>query len=247
MPTSSDDGPSWSDIADWYDELLVAGSGPHEHAIECLDRLLPPIGEGTAVLDVACGQGIAARHLANLGAVVTGTDNSANMLANARRHAEQAGAEISWVEADAQDLAPFADASFDLVTCQLALMDIPDLDAALRAIRRVMRSDASLVFVIGHPVFLTPGARMEPGADGTTEVTISGYLREHFWRSANPEGVRRAGNYQRTLSTYLTALAGAGLRIVEAEELGATGRLAEERPAYAQVPMFFSARAVTVF
>jgi hypothetical protein len=142
MTTSSDDGPSWSDIADWYDELLVAGSGPHEHAIECLDRLLPPIGEGTAALDVACGQ--------------------------------------------------------------------------------------------------------ETSTDGSTEVTISGYLRERFWRSANPEGVRRAGNYQRTMATYLTALAGASLRIVEAEELGATGRLAQERPVYAQVPMFFSARAVTV-
>ena len=51
-------GPSWSDIADWYDELLVAGSGPHEHALTCLDRLLPPIVQGTEALDVACGQGI---------------------------------------------------------------------------------------------------------------------------------------------------------------------------------------------
>lgn len=237
-------GPSWSDIADWYDELLTAGSGPHEHAVECLDRLLPAVGVGIQALDVACGQGIAARHLAGLGATVTGTDFSATMLAHARRHAESAGAyDIAWVECDAQDLAPFADDSFDLVTCQLALMDIPDLDAALASVRRVMRPSASFVFVIGHPVFLTPGARFE-ARDGNVEVAVSGYLREHFWRSTNPEGVRRAGNYQRTMSTYLTALANAELRIVEAEELGATGRLAEERPAYREVPMFFSARAV---
>ena len=237
-------GPSWSDIADWYDELLVAGSGPHEHALMCLDRLLPPIVEGTDALDVACGQGIVTRHLAGLGAKVTGTDYSSGMLANARRH--DAPAPIAWVQADAQDLEPFDDESFDLVTCQLALMDIADLDAALRSIRRVLRPTGALVFVIGHPVFLVPGARFAEASEGSHEVTVSGYLREHFWRSANPEGVRRAGNYQRTLSTYLTALAAAGLRVVQAEELGATGRLAEERPAYRDVPMFFSARAVPV-
>lgn len=237
-------GPSWSDIADWYDELLVAGSGPHEHALECLDRLLPPIEPVTNALDVACGQGIAARYLAGTGAAVTGTDYSATMLANARRHSNAAGFDITWVECNAENLAPFADASFDLVTCQLGLMDIPDLDAVLRSVRRVMRVDASFVFVIGHPVFLTPGARMEPRDGGGYEVTVTDYLREHFWRSANPEGVRRAGNYQRTMSTYLTALANAGLRVVEAEERGATGRLAAERPAYGEIPMFFSARVV---
>ena len=202
--TSDVAGPSWSDIADWYDELLVAGSGPHEHALDCLDRLLPPVGEGTDALDVACGQGIAARHLAGLGATVTGTDYSASMLANARRHAASAGADITCVECNAEYLEPFGAASFDLVTCQLGLMDIPDLDAVLRSIRRVMRDDASLVFVIGHPVFLTPGARMSTRDGGGYEVTVTEYLREHFWRSANPEGVRRAGNYQRTMATYLT-------------------------------------------
>ncbi len=245
MPDGAD-GPSWSDIADWYDKLLTAGSGPHEHAIECLDRLLPDIDETTDALDVACGQGIAARHLADLGATVTGTDFSASMLDNARRHAAATGHDIEWVACNAERLEPFRDASFDLVTCQLALMDIPDLDAALGSIRRVMRPGASFVFVIGHPVFLTPGARLAQREGDGYDVTVAGYLNEHFWRSSNPEGVRRAGNYHRTMATYLTALANAGLRIVEAEELGATGRLAEDRPAYVDVPMFLSARAVPI-
>jgi len=38
-------GPSWSDIAGWYDGLLSAGSGPHETAVQCLLRLVPPTGE----------------------------------------------------------------------------------------------------------------------------------------------------------------------------------------------------------
>ena len=55
--------------------------------------------------------------------------------------------------------------------------------------------------------------------------------------------MRRAGNFHRTLSTYVTAFAGAGLHIVQAEEPRAEGRLLAERPAYGDVPMFFTGRA----
>jgi hypothetical protein len=33
---------TWSDIAAWYDDLIRAGSGPHETAVRCLLGLLPP-------------------------------------------------------------------------------------------------------------------------------------------------------------------------------------------------------------
>ncbi|MGW3691137.1 hypothetical protein [Streptomyces sp. NPDC005125] len=37
-------------------------------------------------------------------------------------------------------------------------------------------------------------------------MVVGDYLTEGFWRSGNPEGVRRAGNPHRKLSTYVTAL-----------------------------------------
>lgn len=74
---STVEGPTWSDIAVWYDKLLVAGSGPHETAVGCLVRLLPPL-DGAVVLDVACGQGLATRAVATAGAeMVIGADASA--------------------------------------------------------------------------------------------------------------------------------------------------------------------------
>ncbi len=77
--------PTWSSIADWYDELLVAGSGPHETALGCIEQLIPDI-DGLRVLDVACGQGIAARLLAAKGATVSVVDFSDMMVANAIGH-----------------------------------------------------------------------------------------------------------------------------------------------------------------
>ena len=239
--TSFDTGPSWSDIADWYDELLRAGSGPHETALRCLAELLPPV-DGRDVLDVACGQGIAARLAAGLGAAVVGIDSSPAMIDNARRHGTPEGPEVRYLVADAQTLAPLDARSFDGATCQLALMDVPDLDAVLGAIARVLRPRGWLAFVIGHPCFLVPDARRDV-VDGRPAATITGYFDERFWRSRNPNGVRRAGNHHRMLSTYLNALSEAGFEVEECREPRADGLLAEQQPLYTEVPIFFAARA----
>lgn len=241
MTSSSEPGPSWSDIADWYNDLLTSGSGPHETALDCLEGLLLPV-DALDVIDVACGQGIAARLLAGRGATVVGVDSSPSMIANAERHGTPEGPEIQYQVTDAQSLPEFQAGSFDAATCQLALMDIPDLDAALAAIARVLRPDGWLALVIGHPCFLVPGAR-EVTIDDRPAVTITGYFDERFWRSSNPNGVRRAGNHHRMLSTYLNALTRAGFGIEECREPQAGNLLADQQPLYSQVPIFFAARA----
>jgi ubiquinone/menaquinone biosynthesis C-methylase UbiE len=232
---------TWSDIAGWYDELIRAGSGPHENAVGCLLGLLPPSLGGHVVLDVGCGQGLATRAVAAAGAArVVGVDSSPEMVALAREHATPPS--VEYVVDDAQTLASLEAGSFDGATCQLALMDIPDLDATLAALCRVLRPRGWFVFVIGHPCFLVPDARPTEAADGTPALVVRGYFDERFWRSANPQGVRRAGNHHRTLATYLNALVRAGLAVEEVAEPVATGRLGAERPLYREVPMFFAAR-----
>jgi SAM-dependent methyltransferase len=239
----SEGASSWSDIAHWYDALLRAGSGPHEVALGCLLRLVPPLA-GAEVLDVACGQGFATRALAQGGAtLVVGVDASAVMVELAEGHGRPEGTDVAYVVDDGQVLGRFDDATFDGVTCQLGLMDIPDLDATLAAVRRVLRPTGWFVFVIGHPVLLAPDARPVRADDGRHAVCVAGYFDERFWRSSNPNGVRRAGNHHRTLATYLNALVAAGFVLEAVEEPRATGLLAIQQPAYTEAPMFFAARA----
>lgn len=236
---------SWPEIAAWYDGLLGAGSGPHELAVTVTMRLVPEL-RGLRVLDLACGQGLAARALARAGAAsVTGVDVTPEMIELARRHEASGPLGISYLVDDAQELASLPDASFDLVTCQLGLMDIPDLAATLAAVARVLRPGGAFVFVIGHPCFLAPWASTVAGPDGRPARMIGDYLTERFWRSANPAGVRRAGNHHRTVSTYLNALAASGFRLEIADEPPATGALAREQPVYTSVPIFFAGRAVS--
>lgn len=239
------DGPTWSDIAGWYDDLLRAGSGPHETAVECLLGLTPELA-GADVLDLACGQGLATRALAAAGAArVVGVDTSTGMLDRARQHETEettATGIVSFVHDDAEHLAELDDAMFDGVTCQLGLMDIPDLDATLHAVHRVLRPGGWFVFVIGHPCFLAPDAVLVTTAHGRPAVQVTGYFAERFWRSTNPHGVRRAGNHHRTLATYLNALLHARLTVEAVDEPTAGPLLARQQPVYSEVPIFFAAR-----
>jgi SAM-dependent methyltransferase len=240
MDTESDPA-TWSGIAGWYDDLLQSGSGPHQLAVETTLRLSPAM-HGATVLDVACGQGLASRALARAGArSVTGVDLTPEMFEAARRHEAAAPLGIVYLVEDAETLRALQDEAFDIATCQLGLMDIPDLTAALTAVHRVLRPGGSFVFVLGHPCFLAPDTQTVMAADGLPGRLVTNYLTERFWRSRQPQGVRRAGNHHRTLATYLNALfAGFTLELVEEPPAGIL--LAQQQPVYSAVPIFFAAR-----
>ena len=98
--------------------------------------------------------------------------------------------------------------------------------------------------MIGHPCFLAPDAVTVETSSARPGRLITDYLTERFWRSANPAGVRRAGTYHRTLSSYLNLLLACGFALEAVEEPAASDALAGQQPVYAGVPIFFAARAV---
>lgn len=234
---------TWSRIADWYDTLLQTGSGPHQLAAQTTLRLVPTLHDAD-VLDVACGQGLASRTLAQAGArSVTGVDATPEMIEAGRRHEATMPLGIVYLVEDAQTLRSLPNEAFDIVTCQLGLMDIPDLTATLTAVHRVLRPGGSFVFVLGHPCFLAPNAQTVTAANGLPGRVVTEYLNERFWRSHNPQGVRRAGNHHRTLATYLNTLTACGLTLELVEEPAANALLAHQQPVYSAIPIFFAARA----
>jgi len=115
---------------------------------------------GQRVLDVACGTGIVSREVARMvgsAGNVVGLDKNPGMLAVARSHPPSPGAPIRWQEGDAMEL-PFQDGTFDLVLCQHGMQFVPDRNAAVREMRRVLAaSGRALVMVLQslarHPVF----------------------------------------------------------------------------------------------
>lgn len=101
---------------------------------------------GQALLDVACGTGVVARAVADLlggdGRVV-GLDLNPTMLAVASR----VRPDLEWRQGDAAGL-PFAEETFDVVTCQASLMFFPSPVTALREMARVSRADGAVVVLV---------------------------------------------------------------------------------------------------
>ncbi len=138
------------------------------------------IGPGQQLLDVACGTGIVARTAADLigstGRVV-GLDLNEAMLTVARR----VSPELEWQQGDAADL-PFADAEFDVVTCQSGLMFVPDAAAAVAEMARVVAPGGTVAVQLWSAPDRQPG--FQPLADSVA-------------RHAGPESVNLISTYFR--------------------------------------------------
>jgi len=111
------------------------------------------IKPGDRVLDVACGTGVLTRLVANkIGSAgqVVGFDLNAGMLARARASGETATA-IEWRLGNATDM-PFADATFDCVTCQHGLQFIPNKAAAVSEMHRVLADRGRIVVSVWRAI-----------------------------------------------------------------------------------------------
>ena len=237
---------AYDEIAEWYDNTVREGSLLHDLVLPTLFDLIGNV-EGLRICDLACGQGVVARHLAKSGAAVVGVDTSARLLDIAQRYEAEKPLGIVYQHDDAQTLATLPDAAFDGVVCNMALMDIPDVAATFRTVSRILRPKGWFVFSITHPCFQTPTSTWMDEADGTVWRAVRGYFQEVFWRSDNRSGVRgQVGAYHRMLSTYVNALVETGLCLERLCEPRASGHVAGRMPGYGEVPAVLVARCAKV-
>jgi SAM-dependent methyltransferase len=103
---------------------------------------------GRRILDAGCGSGPLFAALRDRGAVVTGIDQSAGMLEQARR---RLGADADLRVADLADPLPFPDDAFDDVIASLVLHYLEDWGPTLTELRRVLRTGGRLIASVGHP------------------------------------------------------------------------------------------------
>ena len=88
---------------------------------------------GTKVLDACCGTGDLALADERAGGEVTGLDFSERMLERARQKSQT----VEWVLGDVTAL-PFPDQSFGAVTVGFGIRNVPDLEAGLAELARVL-------------------------------------------------------------------------------------------------------------
>jgi len=108
------------------------------------------VQSGERLLDVATGSGNVALAAAEAGARVTGLDLVPELLDVAHSRALAAGAEIEWVQGDAEAL-PFADGSFDSVTSVVGVQFAPRHQVAADELVRVCRPGGTIGLVNWTP------------------------------------------------------------------------------------------------
>jgi ubiquinone/menaquinone biosynthesis C-methylase UbiE len=237
-------GTSYDPIAEWYAKRVQADtSAAGSWAFPTLLDLAGDI-RSLCICDLGCGEGRIARLLAHQGAHVVGIDLSSELIAMARRDEAAHPLGIDYRIDDAQTLHAIPDATFDGVVCGLALMDIPQLDATFRAVWRIVRPTGWFIFLITHPCFAAPEARIRIQPHGAMCWEIHTYFAEGLWHSERAESlIGRVGAHHRTLSTYLNTLVSVGFAITHVVEPQAPISVRERNPAHSLVPLLLLVRS----
>jgi len=129
------------DVAEAYGRRWSAGAAVRAEHFATLSRpawdavlAAVNVGQGTALLDVACGSGELLALARPSGAAVHGIDAAAEMIALARAAVPGADLRVGSLER-----LPWDDAAFDVVTGFNAFQFAPDIVAALAEAARVTR------------------------------------------------------------------------------------------------------------
>jgi SAM-dependent methyltransferase len=161
-------------------------------------------GPGTSLLDVATGAGNVAIPAALAGASVTGLDLTPRLLEVARERAREAGAEVSFIEGDAEEL-PFESDSFDRVTSCFGVIFAPRHEIAAGELARVARPGAKIVLTAWTPeglngqMFKTVGSYMPPPPPGLKPPMMWG-SEDHVRSLFEPMGAQLA--FERHMVTF---------------------------------------------
>lgn len=171
------------------------------------------------VLDVGCGEGYLVREVERRGARVQGVDLCPELVRAARDENDRLGLHAQFHEADMRTL-PLRDNSVDLVLANHSINEVPDPEAAIIEMARVLRPGGRAILLMLHPCFFgwAPADDHQPGyrtRKGRKPYNVAGH-----------KSPADATAYVATLSDYTTSLTGAGF-VIEA--------LTEPAPTHEQI------------
>ena len=148
---------AWNVNADVWDTRM-GDEGNDFFNILCWPTLasLLDLKPDSVILDIACGNGLTTRRLAQLGAQVIAFDFSANLIEKAKVRTEQFASRINYHVIDATNesqLLTLGEGKFDSALSNMALFDMADIETLFRVLPTLLKSKGTFVFSITHPSF----------------------------------------------------------------------------------------------
>jgi len=166
------------EMKSFYDDVYYADAEKPLQGTAHLERLAHKlnVGSGDAVLDIACGLGEWLHVCGAAGASVSGVDLSERAIEYCRKHMPDG--EFHAVPAEK---LPFADISFDMVSCLGSLEHFVEPVISLREMARVAKTNAKFVILVPNADFLTRKLKLFGGTNQKDAKEVVRTLEE--WES----------------------------------------------------------------
>jgi ubiquinone/menaquinone biosynthesis C-methylase UbiE len=160
------------------------------------------------ILDAGCGNGVYTDILTKYGNNVIGCDGSSEMLKIAKLKYPFYQFDI----VNLLDRIPYSDEEFDIVFCNLVLMDIDPIDNTISEFYRVNKKGGLFFFSILHPAFYL--ADREKDEKGVIICKrIKNYINPLIIEQQAPWGI--TAHYHRSLSYYLNKISAVGFSLTK--------------------------------
>lgn len=184
---------------------------------------------GEKVLDLGCGYGFYTDYFRSIGGISVGIDGAKAMLDIARNKFP----DCSFSLADITRPLTFDSDSFDIVFCNLVLMDIDPIEKIIAECSRILKPRGVFWYSIVHPAFFCGDWQTDENGYQFGKL-ITSYLsskvtENRFWG--------KTMHFHRPLSCYLNAAADAGLVLSHIEE----PRSYDNKTKNEDLPLFFIA------
>jgi ubiquinone/menaquinone biosynthesis C-methylase UbiE len=215
---------SWEGANQWY-KKIVGDQGHYYHQQVIMPKLLKLFnfkpGERINLLDLACGNGVLARHLPK-NASYTGIDISPSFIKEAKK-LDPTGSHRYHV-CDVTQKLPTEDTSFNYAAIILALQNIRHPLKVFQNFAKHLEKGATLILVLNHPCFRIP-RQSSWEIDQAKKIQfrrVDRYLSPlEIPLLANPsKGLQSEEllSYHYPLSSYIQWLGKSGFCVVDMEE-----------------------------
>ena len=147
----------WNRNAAFWDERMGQEGNDYQRLLvgPAQERLLE-LHPGELVLDIACGNGLFSRRMADLGCQVVACDVAPKMVELAKARSSAYAGRIEYLVRDATDegaLLALGEGRFDAAVCSMAMMDMPEIRPLLSALARLVKRSGRVAFSVMHPCF----------------------------------------------------------------------------------------------
>ena len=147
----------WNQNATFWDEVMGEGNLFQRILVGPTTERLLNLQPDELVLEIACGNGVFARRMAELGTRVVATDFSETFIERAQVRTTQHKDRIDYRVVDAtnsEQLLALGSHNFDAIVCNMGIMDIATIDPLMNAIALLLKPNVGrFVFTIMHPCF----------------------------------------------------------------------------------------------